>query len=191
MDKKKLIGTIIGIAMFAALIAGATYAFLSFTATVTNATTNGSSMQFLVNYTKGTEITSLPQLTSATPSNTSYLVVNAKKDADSVDGYMTIKLSTITNNDLTSGGLVNWVLCKGACTQTNFSDKKAAGKISLSGATTANPKVTTLWTDTDLITTAGTDYYVYFWIDSSLISNKHINQNYAGFIHASATQKTE
>ena len=33
MDKRKLIGTIIGVTMFALLIVGATYAWLSFTAT--------------------------------------------------------------------------------------------------------------------------------------------------------------
>ena len=66
MDKKKLIGTIIGVAMFAALIAGATFAFLSFTATVTNSTYNGTSMNFLVDYTKGTAITGLPQIKGST-----------------------------------------------------------------------------------------------------------------------------
>lgn len=185
MDKRKLIGTIIGVAMFAALIAGATYAFLSFTATVTNATYNGTTMNFLVDYTKGTDISSLPQVKTGTPANTSYLVVNAKKHNNSVDGYLTVKLTTTSTGTLTTGGLVNWVLCKGACT-TDFSTKKASGTITAGGNNTI-----TLWTDTEQITTAGTDYYVYFWIDSSLVSNSHINQTYSGYIHASATQKTE
>lgn len=40
MDKKKLIGTIIGVTMFAALIAGATFAWLTFSATITNGSYN-------------------------------------------------------------------------------------------------------------------------------------------------------
>ena len=185
MDKRKLIGTIIGVAMFAALIAGATYAFLSFTATVTNATYNGTTMNFLVDYTRGTDITGLPQVKTGTPSNTSYLVVNAKKHTNSVDGYVTIKLTTTSTGTLTTGGLVNWALCKGACT-TDFSAAKASGVINSETDGTIS-----LWTDTELITTAGTDYYVYFWINSNLVSNSHINQTYSGYIHASATQKTE
>lgn len=185
MDKRKLIGTIIGVVMFAALIAGATYAFLSFTATVTNATYNGKTMKFLVDYANGTDITNLPQVTTGTPSNTSYLVVNAKKNQESVDGYLTVKLTTTSTGTLTTGGLVHWVLCKGACTQTDFSDKKASGTI------TATSTIS-LWTDDDKIQEdPGTDYYVYFWLDAAQVNNSHIDQTYSGYIHASATQQTE
>ena len=188
MDKKKLIGTIIGVAMFAALIAGATFAFLTFTATVTNATYNGTSMNFLVDYTKGTAITGLPQIVTATPSNTAHLVVNAKKHTNSVEGYLTVKLTTTSTGTITTGGLVNWVLCKGACTQSDFSDKKASGTI------TATSTIS-LWTDTEKIQAdPGTDYYVYFWIDASKINNSHLteaNNTYSGYIHASAIQETE
>lgn len=189
MDKKKLIGTIIGVTMFAALIAGATYAFLTFTATVTNATYNGTTMKFLVDYAKGTDIKNLPQVTTGTPNNTAYLVVNAKKNEGSVDGYLTIKLTTTSTGTLTTGGIINWVLCKGACTQTDFSDKKASGTIT-------ETSTISLWTDDVEIQSVeeqpnGTDYYVYFWIDAEAVNNSHINQTYSGYIHASATQKTE
>lgn len=126
MDKKKLIGTIIGVAMFAALIAGATFAFLSFTASVTNSTYNGTSMNFLVDYTKGTAITGLPQikgstnksgetlndLVNVTPTNVSRLVVVAKKHNNSVNGHTSIKLTTTSSNTLTTGSLVNWIICR-------------------------------------------------------------------------------
>ena len=55
MDKKKLIGTIIGVTMFAALIAGATFAWLTFNATITEGTYNAASMNFLVDYTVETD----------------------------------------------------------------------------------------------------------------------------------------
>ena len=124
MDKRKLIGTIIGVVMFAALIAGATYAFLSFTATVTNATYNGTTMNFLVDYTKGTAITYLPQYASGTTTDITQvspaklaedgaqLVVVAKHHENSAKGYATIKLTTTSTGTLTTGGLINWVICR-------------------------------------------------------------------------------
>ena len=189
MSKHKLIGTIIGVALFAALIAGATFAFLSFTAEVINATYNGTSMNFLVDYTKGTDISTLPQLKTATPSTAAHLVINAKKHNNSVNGYLTIKLSTTSSNALTSDGIVNWVLCKGACT-SDFSAKKASGTIT-EGGSTSTPNVITLWSDPELISTSGTDYYIYFWIDANGINNNHVNNTFSGYIHASATQVSE
>lgn len=49
-NTKKLIGAIIGVIMFAALIAGATYAALSRTANTTNATQDVASLCFLIDY---------------------------------------------------------------------------------------------------------------------------------------------
>ena len=60
MDKKKLIGTIIGVVAFGALIAGATYAWLTYNATITNGNYLLSSMNFSVVYTKGTAVSAVP-----------------------------------------------------------------------------------------------------------------------------------
>ena len=49
-NTKKLIGAIIGVIMFAALIAGATYAALSRTVNTTNETQNVASLCFLIDY---------------------------------------------------------------------------------------------------------------------------------------------
>lgn len=189
MDKRKLIGTIIGVIMFAILIAGATYAFLTFAVNVTNGTYNGKTMKFLVDYTKGTEITAIPQLVTATPETAESLHVVAKKNAESVDGNLTIKLSTTSNNNLTTGSIVNWALCKGACVG-NFLDAKATGKIN-TGGSEAEPHVDDLYTDPEEITDDGDTYYVYFWIDAVTLNNSHLGQIYSGYIHASATQSAE
>lgn len=193
MDKRKLIGTIIGVIMFAILIAGATYAFLTFTANVTNGTYYGNTMHFLVDYTKGTEITYIPQLVTATPETAESLHVVAKKNDGSVDGNLTIKLSTTSENTLTRDGIVNWALCKGTCTG-NFLDAKATGTISATtetqeSITETDPLITTLYVDPDRITDAGDTYYVYFWIDAEKLNNSHLGQIYRGYIHASATQE--
>ena len=76
MDKKKLIGTIIGVIAFAALIAGATYAWFSFALNVTTGSYSANTQNFIVTYTKGTNITSAPPvLSTPTASGASSLVV--------------------------------------------------------------------------------------------------------------------
>ena len=157
MDKKKLIGTIIGVTLFAALIAGATFAFLSFTANVTNSIYGVNTMNFLVDYTQGTHINGLPQrigsstrsstassftdIGDVTPSNVSRLVVTAKKHNNSVDGHLSIKFTTTSSDILTTDGLVNWIICrdtnvsdaKDNTCENNFDNATNWGKISASG----------------------------------------------------------
>ena len=48
MERKKLIGTIIGVTMFALLIVGATYAWLSATINVNNGTYQLSTRNFII-----------------------------------------------------------------------------------------------------------------------------------------------
>ena len=187
MDKKKLIGTIIGVIMFAALIAGATFAWLTFTANVYNATYVSNTMNFLVDYTKGTAIVDIPIVKEGVPGvggendGSSYLIVKAKKHSGSPDGYVTIQLTTSSSTTLTTGGIINWAICKGACT-TNFTAAKATGTITEKGTID-------LWTDDTVLQTSDVSYYVYFWIDASKLENSHLNQTYQGYIHAYAEQK--
>ena len=178
MDKKKLIGTIIGVTLFAALVAGATYAFLTFSATITNATYNAKTMNFIVDYTKGTDITNLPQLKTATPDTAASLVVMAKKQAGSPNGNITIKLNTTRiDTPLGTDGVVNFAACKGACTDLNTTSIKGT----ISG-------VGTIPLFTEALATTDTSYYVYFWLDASKMNTDHLNKTYEANISASAEQ---
>ena len=56
MDKKKLMGLIIGIILFAALIVGATFAWLTYAINVTNGNYNVETSCFDVNYENGADI---------------------------------------------------------------------------------------------------------------------------------------
>lgn len=56
MDRKKLIGLIIGIILFAALIVGATFAWLTYAINVTNGNYNVETSCFDVNYENGADI---------------------------------------------------------------------------------------------------------------------------------------
>ena len=137
MDYKKLIGTIIGVTLFAVLIAGATFAWLTFGTTIvsTNVTTS-SSMNFLVDYTQGQTVSDIPMLDStlATPEKAAQLSVTAKKHSGSVDGHLIILLTSNATTgkesgvtaDLLTDGIVRWVICRGQCT-TNFNNAVNAG----------------------------------------------------------------
>lgn len=178
MDKKKLIGTIIGVTMFAALIAGATFAFLEFTANVTNATYNGSTMNFLVDYTRGTDITDAPQLVTATPSTAKSLVVKAAKHEGSPNGNITIRLNTTSTDALTTDGIVNYAICRGECT-TDFSAAKKKAAVTASG---------TIDLYTEPLEETAVSYYVYFWLDAAKLTTDHVGKTYSGNISAIATQ---
>ena len=122
MDYKKLIGTIIGVTLFAVLIAGATFAWLTFGTTIVATNVNtANSMNFIVDYTKGTNISDVPMVDSklVTPAQTSSLVVVMKKHSNSVDGHGSISLTTTSTGTLTTKGIVRWAICRDTDIETS------------------------------------------------------------------------
>ena len=186
MDKKKIIGTIIGVAAFAALIAGATYAWLTFNATITNGTYNVGSMNFNVSYTKGTDVTSVPIVSTPTASNTKSLNVKANKVSGSAPGTLTIYLNTESNTTgaLLSSGALHYAVCIGDCTDTT--NLSVSSNVTTTGSVTSTGKLAML-TNTPL-TASETTYNVYFWLDSAAVGETVIGSSYNGFISAEATQ---
>lgn len=188
MNQKKLIGTIIGIIFFVVLIAGATFAWLSATATVTNGTYNVSTKNFVINYVGGGTISSVPVLSTATPATATVKQLSAALANNSVAGKLTITLTTESTSLLTTSGAINYVVCTSTTTTSscasNFNNKVAGGTITNSGNLT-------LYTDTSDLTTSTKYYFVYFWVDASKVTNEMMSNNqnaYSGYIHASAAQ---
>ena len=175
MSNKKLIGTIIGVIAFAVLISGATFAWLTYAVNVTGGTYNGASTNFVVNYTKGTDISDVPILTSPTVSTARSLVVSANKTSTSVDGTLSIKLTTTSSDILTTSGAIKYKACQGECADltSNVGTVTASGTVEIfSGA----------------LQSSATSYYVYFWIDAATFSNNHVGKSYSGYISAEAQQ---
>ena len=175
MSNKKLIGTIIGVIAFAALISGATFAWLTYAVNVTGGTYNGASTNFVVNYTKGTDISDVPILTSPTVSTARSLVVSANKTSTSVDGTLSIKLTTTSSDILTTSGAIKYKACQGECADltSNVGTVTASGTVEIfSGA----------------LQSSATSSYVYFWIDAATFSNDHVGKTYSGYISAEAQQ---
>lgn len=185
MEKKKLIGTIIGVIAFAALIAGATYAWLTFSLGVNNGNYNLGTMNFNVDYQQGTAITSLPTLTSGDPSTAGSLTVRAKKASNSAPGDLTIYLNTdlnSTSSALLASGAINYAVCVGTC--SSFDSITTKGTL-----TSSTPAKLAILTGSPL-TTDYTNYNVYFWLDGALVTNELVsgNASYTGWISAEATQ---
>ena len=186
MDKKKLIGTIIGVVAFAALIAGATYAWLTYNATITNGNYLLGSMNFSVTYVKGTAVNAVPILTNPTATEVTsgggHLAVQASKASGSAPGNLTIKLVTnaSTNATLLSKNALKYAACIGTCQATDLSQETYKGTVSATGELNIIP--------TTPLTASPTTYNIYFWLDSASVDTTIVNAEYSGYISASATQ---
>lgn len=189
MDKRKLIGTIIGVIMFAALIVGATYAWLSFTATVTNSTANGTTLKYIVNYGKGTDISDMPILVTGTTSTASEITLTAQRPQGSIADNIKIYISTnasASDDILSTSGAIKYVICETAC-DTNFDGNTIN---SLTTESTVEIFSGTLEGTTNSSSNKTHTYKIYFWLDASTITNDHLNKSYSGYIHADSTQNT-
>ena len=181
MDNKKLIGSIVGVTAFIALIAGATLAWLNFSATVTNGSKSTGTMNFSVAYTQGTAVTNVPILATPTAGTAASLNVKANKVAGSVDGTLKIKLNT-TTNQLASDAL-NYAVCVGTCAdgvKDNLTTSTIKGKIA-NGTSTVD-----IYTGD--LASSQTTYNIYFWLDPSKVEG---GKQYAGYISATANQKEQ
>ena len=179
MDKKKLIGTIVGVIAFAALIAGATYAWLTNNLTVTNGVYNLKASNFVINYTNGTDITNVPILSSATASTAKSLNVKAGLATGSTPGTLTIYLNTTSVDTELLNGPIKYSWCKGTCGTNDFANHTqtlaASGQIAII-------------TNEALTSTTQNTYNIYFWLDGAAVGDSQLGKSYSGYISASAQQ---
>lgn len=206
MNTKKLIGMVIGIILFAALIAGATFAWLSFTANITNANLTGSSRNFTFTYAQGTAISELLPLTqtparNAITASKGYITVSASKAANTPRASSFKLILNITETEVGVPGLIRFAVCRHATASNCNNSVSTAIPASKSGNFVAVGTVNnttgaqTLYEDTDTFKNEGAatgNYYVYFWIDASVINEDNLasaeGKKFAGHIYAEATQ---
>jgi len=211
LNTKKLIGAIIGVIAFVILIAGATFAWLSVTATVNNAQYTGTSKNFVINYQGSANISGFKEIksgsattaaitssTSASVAGDAWAAVTAEKTAnDAPANHFRVKLA-IGNNTMQTGAII-WAICKGSCptntalatvtssTVTCGTGVTNCGRVAAetSGSIELYDDQTTFNTDAQVSTTT---YNVYFWLDSDTLSNDDIGAQFSGYIYAEATQ---
>jgi len=208
LDKKKLIGMILGVTMFAALIAGATFAWLTFEANVVNGNYAGKSLNFSYTYGKGTDVGGISIL-SATPARNAiavakgYVELTASKPAGSAKASsFDIKLHK-TSGTISPESVIKFAVCRSkTATDCNNAASTtipatASGNFVAVGALGSwdGSSDKLLYSDTASFAAEGAanmNYYVYLWIDGTLISEDNqdtiIGQSFSGYIHASSTQ---
>lgn len=182
MNKRKLIGTIIGVVAFAALIAGATYAWLTNNLGVNNGVYNVASKNFIINFTKGNNIANgVPILASATPSTAKNLNVKAGLATGSTSGTLTIYLNISSIDTNLKNNSIKYSYCIGTCQNTDFADHTQS-----IGSSTGN-KIAII-SNQPVTSTTQTTYNIYFWLDGDLIGDNQLGKSFSGFISAEAIQ---
>ena len=206
MDKKKFIGTIVGVIFFVALIAGATFAWLTFNASVTNGNYAGSTLNFTYNYTTGTDVTKINTLTATPARNaitagTGYVALTASKPAGSAKASKFDLILKKTTNEIGVSNVVKYAVCKSA-TPTDCNNSASTAIPSTTNTTwvalgTISTGTTdqTLYSDTTSFAAEGAataNYYVYFWIngDAIITGNQYqvVGKSFAGYIYAKSEQ---
>ena len=206
MDKKKFIGTIVGVIFFVALIAGATFAWLTFNASVTNGNYAGSTLNFTYNYTTGTDVTKINILTATPARNaitagTGYVALTASKPAGSAKASKFDLILKKTTNEIGVSNVVKYAVCKSA-TPTDCNNSASTAIPSTTNTTwvalgTISTGTTdqTLYSDTTSFAAEGAataNYYVYFWINGDAIitgnQNQVVGKSFAGYIYATSQQ---
>ena len=192
-NKRKLIGTIIGVIFFIILIAGATFALLTYTADVNNGIYNIGTTHFLVDYIGASDITDLTIFDSsimtdryAGMNNLKRYVTASKVD---IDGTLYIKLHVNDDNDsnllVANAGTIRYaVYVSGDCNNLDI----------LSDCASSYGLINSLDSNHDAIIFTGplqsspTNYTIILWLDNAMITNGLMGLNFTGYIYAFAIQ---
>ena len=196
MNTKKIIGMIIGVVLFAVLIAGATFAYLQFSATIQNQSYSNVATR---NFTFTTTATSLDKIkprqdtTSVRPARSTftassdYLKLTIKKLAGTPKAshvYLKVKKPT---NEFTTTNLIKFAVCRNA-TDSNCNNSgtgtipsSASGNWVAVGSLTTGTSEQTLYDDTSTFNVDNTSdltmgYHVYFWADADLLQNSDLSK---------------
>lgn len=173
MEKHKVIGMVVGVLAFIALVAGLTYAW--FTWTSGNTTINGTTECFTINYENGQEITGeiIPSA-SYTGGKTTTVKIGISPSC-TIGGTAKIKLTTESSTTIKlTDGAVKYAVYKGDAEIS--SGNVTSGTIDLA---TVN------------LTTSQVTYTVYIWVDGAITDNTYVGTSYSGYIHATAEQTHE
>ncbi len=213
MDNKRLIGTVLGVVAFIALIAGATFAWLTITANVTNASVNGTSRNFIITYAGSAQIGgNIPQIKSgsaltsaitsasaATTANDSWAAVTASKTANSAAAGSFKIMLHVDNNNMSSNSIV-YAVCKNACPTNTALATVTSGSATCGSGVTACGLLTggasntevQLYNDTTTFNTdaavSTTTYNIYFWANADTVVEADMGKGLGGYIYATASQ---
>ncbi len=209
-NNKKLIGTIIGVIFFVILIAGATFAWLTYTANVNNGVYNVGTTHFVVTYTGDDDVTDLPILspdaTFGDYPSSSIISGSAYKDSANVDGILTLKLhveDTPDNAILLGAECIRYLVMYENSTlldsynnssmvlksfDNNYSQKGILTASDMDSNRDISLYSAVLKADLNSLALGRPIYRIYLWYDNELVTNEVDGKIFNGYIHASAIQ---
>lgn len=181
IGKKKYMVLIVGLVSLGLLLAGGTYAWLTFNANVENGTYNADSTCFMIDYSAGGAITGTLFQSSTPKGGLSGSVTMKIKSSCSASGTGNIKLNVGT--DTSSLLLSDDGALKYAVYENINSNPVSSGTISSTGDMN-------LYSNFALAgpSEAAKTYYIYVWLDGNIADNDYVNLSFSGNISASATQ---
>lgn len=195
MDTKKTIGAVVGVIAFIALIAGATFAWFTASATVTNATYNGTVCSYSLTVTGGNISTSLPLASPTASSEYHYSKTHATVGAQGVMSTVTAKLASSCSASSAGTATIRATITSGASTNCPLSYAVFSGTTTdftgtpLATGTITSTSAKTLVTTNTLTTTAQT-YKIWLYLDGTQITNSAcMNLTYEGNIQVVSTSK--
>jgi len=195
MDTKKTIGAVIGVIAFIALIAGATFAWFTASATVTNATYNGTACSYALTVTGGNINTSLPLASSTASSDYFYAKNHATIGEQGAVSSVTAKLASECSASLAGTAKIEAKITSGASTTCPLNYAVFSGSTTdytgtpLATGTITGTSAVTLTTTNTLTTTAQT-YKIWLYLDGDKISDSScMNLAYTGNITVTSTSK--
>lgn len=195
MDTKKTIGAIIGVIAFIALIAGATFAWFTASASVSNATYTGSACSYSLTVTGGNINTNLPLASSTASSDYYFAKTHATIGAQGTMSTVSAKLANACSASLAGEAIIKASITSGASTNCPLSYAVFSGSTTdfsgtpLESGTITGTGAVDLVTTSTLTTTAQT-YKIWLYLDGDLITNSAcMNLSYAGNITVVSTSR--
>lgn len=180
MKKAKLLGAVFGVILFIALIAGFTYAWVSWQSN--NIKIEGIADCFDIDYGISQQIGSASTKGSLDMAKSYNEGLSARVTLALKTGCNTTGTGTLYLNTNTSGTSTN--ILKGALKYAvlvgNSTTPEAEGIIN------TTEKITLL-ENIDISSTTSTTYIVYVWLDGSVADNIYANLTYNGYISAEVT----
>ena len=178
-NKVQLIGTIVGVLLFIALIAGFTYAYLL---TRTEKTLTTGSGKFSIDYAIVQNITASSLSPSTSKTDGLHGIVKAKLSTGSVSGKFNIYITPTTIAGLNTSDVLRYeVYVNGSSTAT---------KTGTFNGVSANTAVKVLDSYNLASTSTYTNFDIYIWLDNAKVTSDVIGKTFAATISADSTAVT-
>ena len=176
MKMSKVVGAIVGVLFFIAVIGGLTYAYTIWTSQNINRKVSSDCFEIL--YDKGNDLSGaiIPSFDYTGGLHTTVRINLSSECNVNANGFLYLNTETGTSSNLFREGLLNYQVVRNESTFLSSGNITSNGEIKIDLGSLAKTE------------NAFTRYDVYVWLDYNLIENSDVNSVYYGDIRAEAVQ---